>query len=113
MRLKDYVASKGCTIEDTTHTMADIREGRAPKYEVFAPEGFNFSGAHSLLCADAKDVHDRLDQEPLIKCEDDCDWTLRHSRGQVKSLKYVSLVLISRDSLSEAESRVVHSVQQK
>jgi hypothetical protein len=74
MKLNEYVQSKGCRIEETTDDIQRVHEGRAPRYEVFAPEGKRFdSGLHSLLCADAKDVRDRLENEQLEDCPKDCD----------------------------------------
>jgi hypothetical protein len=78
MTLDDFVKGKGYTLESTgnypkatnPHTGETHEQAT---WEVFAPEGFNFSGAHSLLCFGAKDVRQRLSQEPLIPCEADCD----------------------------------------
>ena len=74
MKLVDYVHSKGCAIEETNDSLDDIHEGRAPRYEIFAPVGKQFDGGvHSLLCLNAEDVRERLETYPLTDCPEDCD----------------------------------------
>jgi hypothetical protein len=75
MKLKEYVASKGCIIEDTTDAWEKVLAHEAPRYEVFAPDGKRFSGTtcHSLLCDSSADVREQLHFHPLEDCPDDCD----------------------------------------
>jgi hypothetical protein len=69
MRLTDFVAQYGCTIEETTDDIEKVRRGEAPRYEVFAPEGKWFGGCHSLLCDSAQDVKQSLRSNPLTDVE--------------------------------------------
>jgi hypothetical protein len=75
MKIKDFVASKGCTIEDTTDAWEKVQRHEAPRYEVFAPEGkrFNDGARHSLLCDSAADVREQLTIYQLEDCDSDCD----------------------------------------
>jgi hypothetical protein len=74
-KLKDFVAAKGCSIENTTDAWESVQRHEAPRHEVFAPDGKRFSGTtcHSLLCDSAADVREQLKFYPLEDCPADCD----------------------------------------
>lgn len=74
MKLKEYVESKRCFLEETGEDQAAIKRGEAARYEVLAPSGYCFpEGQHALLCQDAQDVRERLDSMELEECSADCD----------------------------------------
>jgi hypothetical protein len=45
-----------------------------PKWEIVAPEGYRFSqGSHTLICWDLKETQERLQENQIVKCLDECE----------------------------------------
>jgi hypothetical protein len=59
---------KEIKIEETSGSIP----GR-PEFEVFAPDGYNFQGPHSLIVRDTRIIARREGQNtPLVPCDKDC-----------------------------------------